>query len=319
METLGELGYHFFDVHRNIIFGFSSILTLLSTALFLFGVSAFSDDQRVVSASNWAELLTEDISKGATLYYKIFFGLRAMVINACDSDTNDFTKGCAVTLLKYNDDTCSKLGFIGDICTVCGLAANSEATGAAFTAVSKILALGGMQRRMYTVADSPSFKLYAICIEIVGIISLATSLGQFEAQCIRGTMDLMKDPTKKYYGNLMDSQSKLGSAFLCYAFGVIAAGIRLIAHILTPLPHRGKGIIMPLCKLFTRCDGCCVLYVDEEEDEKRRSALGIKHIPTDVENKTQTTEAKPKPERSSSLIIGQEISDVAEVIGSVNA
>ena len=316
METLGELGYHFFDVHRNIIFGFASILTLLSTALFLFGVAAFSDQQEVISASNWASLQTEDISQTQYIYYKIQFGLRAMVINACDSDTSDFTK-CKVKSINYSDDSCSKLGFIGDICTVCGAAATSEATGAAFTAISKLLALGGMQRRMYTVADSPSFKLYAICVEIIGIVSLITSLGEFEAGCIRGTMDLMSDPTKKYHNNLVDSRSNLGSAFIAYAFGAIAAGIRLIIHVLTPLPRRGKGLITPLYKLFTRCDGCGVLYVDEEEDEKRRSALGIKHIPTEAT--TEATEARPKPERSSSLIMGQEIGDVVEVIGSVNA
>ena len=322
METLGELGYHFFDVHRNIIFGFASILTLLSTALFLFGVAAFSDDQKVVSACNWAQLETEDSSKLETIYYKIQFGLRAMVINACDTDTTDFaSKGCTAKLLKYNDDTCSNFGFIGDICTVCGAAANSEATGAAFTAVSKLLSLAGMQRRMYTVADSPSFKLYAICIEIVGIISLATSLGEFNSRCVRGSMDLMTDPTKKYYGNLHESHSNFGSAFIAYAIGVVAAGVRLIAHIITPLPHRGKGIITPLCKLFTRCDGCGVLYVDDEEDEKRRSSLGIKHIPIEADpTEVKPNEVKPKPERSSSLIMGQEIvGDAIEVVGSLNA
>lgn len=83
-----------------------------------------------------------------------------MVFNSCDTDTMDFSsKGCQVLSLKYTDSTCSSRGFLGDVCTACGDAATSEATGAAFTAISKTLALFGMQRRMYTIADSPSFKL----------------------------------------------------------------------------------------------------------------------------------------------------------------
>lgn len=293
MESLGELGYHFFDVHRNVIFGIASILTLISTALFLFGVSAFAEQQRVLSISNWAVLETK-YSDGSTapIFYKFFFGLRAMVVNSCPSENSSLVN-CKPYLLLYSDSQCSKLGFIGDFCNACGKAASSEATAAAFTAISKFLSLFGMQRRMYKVADSTSFKLYAICIEIVGSISLLTSLLEFKNICMDASFDAMEDPTKKYHSYLSNNDVNYGSAYLCYAFGVIAALLRLIVHVLTPLPYRGKGIIAPFIKIFTRCDGCCILYVDDEEDEKRRSELGIKHVPLNSDDGTNVSRMQP--------------------------
>ena len=274
-ETFGEVGFHFFDIHRNVIFGFASILTLLSTALFLFGVSAFSNEQKVVSFCNWAKVSATYVEAPEDpIYYKLQFGLNAMVVNACASDTTDFSK-CQVKLLKYTDSECDNLGFIGDFCTDCGNAATAEATGAAFTAVSKLISLGGMQRRMYSHADSPSFKILAIVLEIVGAVSLLVSLLNFKIDCINSGVSNLEDKTKIYSQYVTDKAVNVGSAYIAYAIGVAAALVRLIAHILVPLPHRGKGLLTPFLKLFTRCDGCCVLYEDEIEEEKRKVALGI--------------------------------------------
>ena len=275
-ETIGELGFHYFDVHRNAIFGFTSILTIISTALFLYGVSAFSTSEVIVESCNWAKLSTYNATSNTR--YSLKFGLNAMVINSCNGTTIDNFSKCQGQLLKYNDPQCSKEGFIGDFCTFCGNAASAEATGAAFTAVSKLFSLLGMQRRMYTSADSPSFKMLAILLEIVGAISLLVSLMEFEYACVLRGINNLTDPSKIYSSQLSDSAVNAGSAFGAYAFGVVAALIRLIVHILVPLPHRGKGICAPIMKLFTKCDGCCVLYEDEKEELKRIKTDGIQIV-----------------------------------------
>lgn len=92
------------------------------------------------------------------------------------------------------------------------------------------------------------------------------------------SLEDLTDPTKKYSKEVADSSVTFGSAYIAYACGVAASLVRLVVHILVPLPHRGKGLILPLCKLFTRCDGCAVLYNVDEVNEQRRAEKGIKHI-----------------------------------------
>lgn len=270
---ISELGYHFFDVHRNIFYGFASILTLLSTALFLFGASALSNQNEVISMAHWAILTATNSTNNA--YVVMNLGLNAVLFHFCPTETSNYAL-CRDELISYSSQACSSGGFLGDVCTACEEAATAEATAAAFAAFSKFLALGNMQIRMYTAGDSSSFKIFSIVVEIVGIISLLTSLSKFEYGCIKALNEEMEDKSNKYTKSLDNVQIDFGSAFLAFAFGVIASGLRLILHVLTPLPRRGKGIFTPLKNLFSQCDGCLVLYEDDLEDQKRREALGIR-------------------------------------------
>jgi len=80
--------------------------------------------------------------------------------------------------------------------------------------------------------------------------------------------------------DLEDVKIHPGMGFNCFAVGAVAAFVRLLLHILTPLPHRGKGIIMPLCKMAgmcVTCKGCCVLYDDEAEENERRRKHAALH------------------------------------------
>ena len=202
-------------------------------------------------------------------------GLNAVLFHFCPVKTSDFST-CRDELITYSSQACKNGGFLGDVCSACEASASAEATGAAFAAFTKFLALGNMQLRMYTVADSPSFKLFSIFIEIFSIISLLVSLGKFEYGCVKQLQIQMANKDNSYTKALKDVEIVLGTAFLAFSFGIIASGLRCILHILTPLPRRGKGILIPLYNIFTRCNGCCVLYDDDLEDQKRHVALGIK-------------------------------------------
>ena len=278
-ETVGELGYHFFDVHRNLFFGFASVLSVLSVALLVVGTSALSNNDLILSSTKWAILTANNNTISSSPQYLILnVGLRGILYNQCSGDGSVLSKdSCKNTIVQFSDSSCTSNSILGDVCSICSDSASSEAISAGISCISKFFALLGMQRRMYTVADSPSFKLVAIVLEFIGFVSLLMALSKFDRSCVGALYNeiVVNINNNPYVSQLSKIQIGWGSGFICFCVGAVASFTRLVLHVVTPVPHRGKGIIGPLLKIFTRCDGCCVLYQDQEEEAGRLKRLGV--------------------------------------------
>ena len=116
-------------------------------------------------------------------------------------------------------------------------------------------------------------------MDTLGLVSLASTLLTFNNKCT-GSMKREFETNAAGHPDLEDVKIHPGMGFNCFAVGAVAAFVRLLLHILTPLPHRGKGIIMPMCKMAgmcVTCKGCCVLYDDEAEEAERRRKHAALH------------------------------------------
>ena len=132
-----------------------------------------------------------------------------------------------------------------------------------------------MQKRMYAYADSPAQKLLGIAAEAMGAASLAAGISSFNSECLNQLRyayledDDSSEPVNpfkgksSYFPSLKHVKIRMGPGFIAYIVGFIAALLRALLHLLTPLPHRGKGLLSPLFSLFSRTlrcgPGCCEL------------------------------------------------------------
>jgi hypothetical protein len=141
---------------------------------------------------------------------------------------------------------------------------------------------------MFAYADSPALKLIGIISEAMGAASLASGMSSFNRECLNELRyDYLEDDDspnlnplkrkKSYYPSLKNVKIQIGPGFVAYIVGFIAALIRVLLHFLTPLPHRGKGILLPAYNLIRRIlccgPGCCELFVDERFEEARQGSL----------------------------------------------
>jgi len=299
-ESFGEIGYHFLDYHRNFFFGFATILSLLGVVMLIVGASALVATVPTIRNANWAR--TSAFNKTANAEFSVSVGLRALVYSKCSASggrrlmdvaevpsismfdgvdqpflrrelATPLPQSCVDSLLEYTDTAgCKATGVFGEVCSICGGVASSEATGVAFAAIGKFVALFSMQKRMYGYADSPSLKFVGICMELTGFISLLVDVLKFNAQCVGA---LSRKFTPDTIPELRDFKTSPGPGLICFVIGAIASFIRLLLHLLTPLPRKGKGVCVPVCKtvgMCLKCQGCCVLYdddaVEKEHDEK---------------------------------------------------
>ena len=295
-ETFGEIGYHFLDYHRNCFFGFSSILSLLGVVMLLIGASALVSTVPTIKTINWAK--TSAFNKTANAEFSASVGLYSLVYSKCAAASGSRRlmdvlpeepfllrrklapgpQKCVDTLLEYTDTAgCKATGVFGEVCPICGSVASSEAAGVAFAAIGKFVALFSMQKRMYGYADSPSLKFIGICMELMGFISLLVDVLKFNDQCV-GALK------QKFNGmnipGLSNFKTSPGPGLICFIVGAIAAFVRLLLHLLTPLPRKGKGVCVPICKtvgMCFSCKGCCVLYDDEAIEKEHDDKLATIH------------------------------------------
>ena len=99
-ETLGELGLHCFDVHRNALFGTATIVSLLGVAMLVFGSVALSTSKSVVGATYWASISATNSSNNSPFSVKA--GLSSMVYSHC-SFTAGGQRKCVDQSISYND------------------------------------------------------------------------------------------------------------------------------------------------------------------------------------------------------------------------
>jgi len=308
---LGELGLHFFDYHRNFFFGFASLLSVLGVAMLLIGASALAPVPAVVSTTYWSTMSA--LNTTTKIEFSVAVGLKSLIYSKCtgkpaghrralDTEESPFeeavpltrgsffirrqlapppqseTHSCVDTMVFFNDQSqCAQTGLFTNVCKLCGDSANSESLGIAFSAVGKFVGFFGMQKRMYGYADSPSLKFMGILTELMGCVSLASTLLTFNRECT-GAMNDEFMRTK--HSSLTDVRIHPGPGWNCFAVGAVAAFVRLLLQILTPLPHRGKGILRPLFKMVgmcSTCKGCCVLYDDEKEEAERSARRAALH------------------------------------------
>ena len=321
-ESLGEIGYHFLDYHRNFFFGFATILSMLGVITLLIGAVALVPDATVVKNTYWST--TSYYNKTAGVDMSVSVGLQALVyakcqkkpgrrlldneadgVNAFDYDLiSDVPTSlryermlasgppgteCEDVLLRFDNNAgCKATGIFDSVCQTCGDIATSIDTGVFFSAFGKFVGLFSMQKRMYGYADSPSLKFIGMCTELVGFISMVVTLLKFDRSC---TMAMSQQFTGKNYPGYKFT-TRPGPGTICFVIGAIAGFIRFWLHFLTPLPHRGKGICVPVGKALCRmlkCAGCCVLYDDAKEDAEREA----KHQAAHANDPARTNGATP--------------------------
>ena len=302
-EAFGELGFHFLDYHRNFFFGLSTMLSLLGVAMLIVGASALVAEPVTLSNAYWSG--TSARNSTINTDFKVSVGLRALMYSKCDLTKSrrldEFAATtfnlepvstpfslrrelatppakCVNTVLEFSDKAgCAATGVFGSVCTLCGDVVSSIAAGVAFAAIGKGVALFSMQKRMYAYADSPSLKFMGICTELMGFISLVSTIAKFHRNCVGAMVDQF---TPDKYPTLSNIATHPGPGFNCFIVGAVASFVRLLLHLLTPLPHRGKGVCFPTYKIATMlctCKGCCVLYDDEAEDKERAAKHAALH------------------------------------------
>jgi hypothetical protein len=299
-ESLGEIGYHFLDYHRNFFFGFATLLSVAGVALLIVGAAALVPSQVVIKNTYWST--TSYYNKTAGVDMSISVGLQSLVYSKCVGQNrrlsdyelaSDFETSsssylrrhlaqappkCDDVLLKFSDDgACKSTGIFESVCKTCGNAATSLVFGVAFSALGKFVALFSMQKRMYGYADCPSLKLIGMCTELMGFISLLSTVNKFGSVC---NYAMTQQFTTSNYPGYTFRVAPAGVGMNCFIAGAIASFIRFLLHLLTPLPHRGKGVVVPLMKTIMRlftCKGCCQLYDDEAEDKERAAKHAALH------------------------------------------
>lgn len=277
-KYFGNVGFHFLDKHRNIFFGLASFVSLAGVALLVFGATALAMDKTTVVNTHWAKVSATNVT--SKLNFKVYVGLQALVYEKCLPPPT----GCKSSIIDYSDtELCNSGGLFGTVCSTCSAAASKEASSVAFSAITKGIAIFSMQKRMYGYADSPSLKLIGILSELAGAISLGSGLGYFNAACLAG---VGQEFTSAKIPALKDIKISGGYGYWAFLAGLLASLVRGLLHLLTPLPRKGKGLLLPManciCKAFAR-DGCCELYDDDlEEDNHRKEIEKVKAIKEEV-------------------------------------
>lgn len=276
----GEVGFHYLDVHRNFFFGISSIFSVLGVAMLIIGASALSTNPAVVGKTYWAFVSTKNATAAALTgnqhTIEVRVGLKALKFQQCEQGF-----GChdSQTITFSDTENCARQGIFGQVCAVCAGAAAKQASSVAFSAITKAVALFSMQKRMYAYADSPSLKLVGVLSEISGAISLGSGLGYFDHNCLAACGNAF-DPKVNPSAGLSNVIIAAGNGYVCFLVGLLACLVRAALHLLTPLPRKGKGLVMPFCRCLSqgcRGDGCCVLYVDDVEEEKHIAQVELVH------------------------------------------
>lgn len=329
-ESLGELGFHWLDYHRNFFFGFSTILSGLGVAMLLLGAIGYSENETIVKNAYWMSMsaINSTTTTGdGHIEFSAKVGLNSMVFENClKKNVNAANKGrrrlessnsmtdvsnyssyiqgdetshlrrlqvrppplntCKTTVISFDDTVaCSADGLFGVICQVCRESASRTGSSMLSSAIGKGLSFWSMQKRMYAFADSPSLKFLGIALELVSLISLAGAWGFFDRNCSR-EMRSQIDP--KNYPSLTDIAFRSGPGSQGVVVGLVAAIVRALLHLLTPLPNRGMGLVVPLYRMMRRmlccCEGCFVLYDDEEEERKHKEMIALLHHQNGLED-----------------------------------
>jgi len=276
----GEVGFHFLDVHRNFFFGVATLVSLLGVALMIVGSLALSTNQRVVDNTFWAKITAKnstnlhqgppnDVSESV---FNVNVGLTALTFEQCTTGPHG---SCVGSVVSFSDSAkCQTEGIFGSVCTVCSGAAGKQASSVVFSAISKGIAVFSMQTRMYSYADSPSLKLLGVVSELAGAASLGSGLGYFNRYCLAACRDEFSSLKHKDIALVSIAP---GVGYSCFVVALVACIVRALLHLFTPLPRKGKGLLLPFLtcvrKGLCECDGCCVLWVDDVEEARRRDSL----------------------------------------------
>lgn len=275
-ETLGDIGLHHLDVHRNIYFGVSTFISILCVGLLIYGASALSMERSVINDTFWASFKATNLTTNTN--YNMNIGLQAVIFDSCTSPTH-----CTSQVIAFdNDDACNNMdSYFGKVCDACYGEIYDLKTSVITAAVGKFFALWSMQVRMYSYADSPALKLFGMTTELLGAFSLLNAVNDFNIYCLQEIEWEFYSDDDTRAGIRYPSLSKVkvypGPGYAAFVAGTIAALIRFLLQLLTPLPRRGPGIFVPLGNLLRRIifcgPGCLVLYKEEEEEEKRMEMI----------------------------------------------
>ena len=110
------------------------------------------------------------------------------------------------------------------------------------TCLGLVLSLLGAQTRMRNLADVPVQKMLGMGSEGWGAITLAYSMFVFERHCFLPLREA-------YHIKGIDASFWIGPGFYAFIVCIFANLLRMLVHILTPMPGLGEGLF-PLVNFF---------------------------------------------------------------------
>ena len=118
-DGFGEFGLHFFDLHRNFFFGFASVCSLIGICCLIYGTSAITDRQSVISQTYWAKLDATNVTTNDE--FSLRLGLTAMVMFK--------GSGKPAILMPFGGNECYSNRLFGAVCAECSKAAKTQSQG----------------------------------------------------------------------------------------------------------------------------------------------------------------------------------------------
>ena len=255
-ETFGELGFHFFDIHRNVIFGFATFVSLLGVAMLVLGSCALSDNKAVIKSTYWASITATN--KTTNTAFSVQAGLSSMVYSNCPIVAG--RRQCTESVISFEDThKCAVdwdnngASLFSAVCDECYNQVVELQEAIVIAAISKGIALLSMQKRMFAYADSPALKLIGIVSEAMGAASLASGMSSFNRECLNELRyDYLEDDDspslnplkrkKSYYPSLKNVKIQIGPGFVALFAGHFAVALVVASYLSTKsLTRRDKG------------------------------------------------------------------------------
>lgn len=228
VKRLGKCGLVYFDLNRDIFFGFASMFTLFAFVLTLWGCFSLSTKNTIIQRTYWVGGHGQNVTTGQD--FSMYVGLRSFEYVDCKFEPGyqSYSSHCNRQSIKWTDSACQS-GPIAPACQACSSVASTMWATAFFNCFGLIFSFLGAQTRMRPTADIPVQKLLGVCADFWGCFSLAYALIVFENSCYFNLRQavLVEDIRAGFY---------VGPGLYCYAICCVSALIRMTVHWLTPLP-----------------------------------------------------------------------------------
>ena len=231
----GYIGTTYFDINRKWYLGLGSWLTILAIIIGIWGCLAFDTTSFIVQRSYWLGTRGSQTISGSTTYFSFYVGLRSVELVNCDfvPGWRSFPKNCIRQSIKFKDSAC-QTGPFKDFCDACDDNARSMWIDVATGLFGLLFSWQGCQQRMRSSADNAVQKLMGMISELTSWAPLVVGLVQFNFSCKQNLEKSLSN-----FGYQYESYS--GPGLWCFALCAATGFIRMMFHILVPLPGMSCG------------------------------------------------------------------------------